>query len=1069
MRRSTRHDGVRATLLALVLVAGLLPQPGVAAAADAIAPQPTADAASAADEPADPVPADAVPTDDASVTTGAPDAPTDDPQGEKGDALGQPAVPADAGDPVAPGQAPDDTADPGPDATGPDAPSSDLADLADQMAPAAAGIATELGAQADRAADTDPDAIVDPDPDPDAPAADDCALEPQVDVDLAPQAVTEGESVTLSRADATSWSSAAGGTQNSITLADDALYAISITGGKGGNVRNGNITANGGQGGTTSAVIRLEPTTIFACLAGEGGEGNASRRGAGGANGGGTGGARHGEYTHGAGGGGATHVAKVRAELANIPSDDDLYLVAGGGGGSRNDYNERVPGGGLSGGNAWGVSNGGTQTFGYARGLGQTGVNGVNASGNHAGGGGGGGGYFGGYNSIRPDPKRHRGTGGGGSGFINAALMGGTLVDNGGGAGSVVVDGVVVATTSRGGGAGAGTASVTYLASVVTLDAGPADAPGTPTLYAAPQSEAYYASYSVSGLADALTSIDVPTRAGYRFMGYFTAAEGGDLAIADDGTIEAGLFSRGTCTLHAQWRPLVTFDSNGVDATGMPDEQAVVSGEKSTRPADPSAGGKSFKGWSTSAGTYVPYDFDSPVTAPVELFAFWSPYVAFDLQGHGQAIEPQWLVLGESGQTATRPPDPVETGYTFGGWYTDPECEDGQEFDFATEIVSDTTVFAKWSANVYRISLKDGDAEKGVQSFVYNDAPKRLMTAAELGLEREGWRFAGWREDDELAVEFEDGAQIQNLSTGTGTIDFHALWVRDITFVSGSSALSGQADDASATSVPQLSDRASDQAIAAPRLVDVDGWRSIGWLGSRVAASAADVGAGTTFTPQSVTTFFGLYNRDVTLSFDGAGATAGEVEPQADVQRMNASGALTPLTFVLPANAFERDGWRFAGWSMGRPGDAVTLRPAASDAPDFVASALWAGPYQYFIAFDANGGAGAMGVQLAPEHAPTPLDACAFARDGYAFAGWNTAPDGTGASFAPGQSVTDLAEPGYQVVLYAQWHKLPDDPAAETSVASGSSAPAGRESPRAAALPETGDPLGWLFAWLPLA
>ena len=552
-------------------------------------------------------------------------------------------------------------------------------------------------------------------------------------------------------------------------------------------------------------------------------------------------------------------------------------------------------------------------------------------------------------------------------------------------------------------------------------------------------------------------------------MGYFTAAEGGECLVDGEGKIASDLFEHGTCTLHAQWRPLVTFDSNGVDATGMPDEQAVVSGEKSTRPADPSAGGKSFKGWSTSAGTYVPYDFDSPVTAPVELFAFWSPYVAFDLQGHGQAIEPQWLVLGESGQTATRPPDPVETGYTFGGWYTDPECEDGQEFDFATEIVSDTTVFAKWSANVYRISLKDGDAERGVQSFVYNDAPKRLMTAAELGLEREGWRFAGWREDDELAVEFEDGAQIQNLSTGTGTIDFHALWVRDITFVSGAAALSGQADDASATSVPQLSDRASDQAIAAPRLADVDGWRSIGWLGSRVAASAADVGAGATFTPQSVTTFFGLYNRDVTLSFDGAGATAGEVEPQADVQRMNASGALTPLTFVLPANAFERDGWRFAGWSMGRPGDAVTLRPAASDAPDFVASAVWAGPYQYFIAFDANGGAGAMGVQLAPEHAPTPLDACAFARDGFAFAGWNTAPDGTGTSFAPGASVSDLAEPGYQVVLYAQWHKLPDDPAAETSAASGSSAPAGRESPRAAALPETGDPLWWLLAWLPLA
>lgn len=38
-------------------------------------------------------------------------------------------------------------------------------------------------------------------------------------------------------------------------------------------------------------------------------------------------------------------------------------------------------------------------------------------------------------------------------------------------------------------------------------------------------------------------------------------------------------------------------------------------------------------------------------------------------------------------------------GYTFGGFYTDEACTDGNEFDFDTPITEDITIYAKWIAN----------------------------------------------------------------------------------------------------------------------------------------------------------------------------------------------------------------------------------------------------------------------------------------------------------------------------------------------------------------------------------
>lgn len=68
-----------------------------------------------------------------------------------------------------------------------------------------------------------------------------------------------------------------------------------------------------------------------------------------------------------------------------------------------------------------------------------------------------------------------------------------------------------------------------------------------------------------------------------------------------------------------------------------------------------------------------------------------------------------------------------------------------------------------------------------------------------------------------------------------------------------------------------------------------------------------------------------------------------------------------------------------------------------------------------------------MGPQRVETGLAESLDSCSFEREGYVFAGWNTAPDGSGVSYQPGAALEeDLAEAGGQVTLYAQWEESPE-------------------------------------------
>ena len=133
-----------------------------------------------------------------------------------------------------------------------------------------------------------------------------------------------------------------------------------------------------------------------------------------------------------------------------------------------------------------------------------------------------------------------------------------------------------------------------------------------------------------------------------------------------DGTISGGTFN-GELTNHGTIADsayvTVTFDlKDGSDAAA----QKVVKGQKVAEPNDVAKEGYTLA-WCADEDCTQTYDFDTPVTADVTLYAKWTANrytITFDTDG-GSEME---AITQDYGTAITAPEDPTRTGYTFAGW-----------------------------------------------------------------------------------------------------------------------------------------------------------------------------------------------------------------------------------------------------------------------------------------------------------------------------------------------------------------------------------------------------------------
>ena len=130
---------------------------------------------------------------------------------------------------------------------------------------------------------------------------------------------------------------------------------------------------------------------------------------------------------------------------------------------------------------------------------------------------------------------------------------------------------------------------------------------------------------------------------------------------------------------------------------------------------------------------------------------------------------------------ATRPADPTRAGYTFKGWCTKTtNVESGEAiltaYDFATPVRADLKLYADWTADTEKFTVKWDGVYTGVSNLpaVQEVAANTVIQEApdEVPL-REGYTFAGWATS-------ENGNAVNFPQKITAHTTFYAKWAKNI-------------------------------------------------------------------------------------------------------------------------------------------------------------------------------------------------------------------------------------------------------------------------------------------------
>ena len=92
-----------------------------------------------------------------------------------------------------------------------------------------------------------------------------------------------------------------------------------------------------------------------------------------------------------------------------------------------------------------------------------------------------------------------------------------------------------------------------------------------------------------------------------------------------------------------------------------------------------------------------------PESLRLELTKWTTNYTVSFISNGGSAVTSQSIVYNSS---ATAPTAPTKTGSTFAGWYSDSDLT--ASFAFTTAIVTNTTLYAKWTAISYTVTPSPG-------------------------------------------------------------------------------------------------------------------------------------------------------------------------------------------------------------------------------------------------------------------------------------------------------------------------------------------------------------------------
>lgn len=484
-------------------------------------------------------------------------------------------------------------------------------------------------------------------------------------------------------------------------------------------------------------------------------------------------------------------------------------------------------------------------------------------------------------------------------------------------------------------------------------------------------------------------------------------------------------------TVYALWaiNPTLSYNVNapaGSNAPGTPASQTVPYNTAAADKSGWAAGdtgkipGYRFDGWYTAPNGGNKYDFNTPLTNNMTVYAHWigNGYtVRFTGNGATGGGTPDQAFQYNIGQNLHRNGF-VRDGYTFTGWKRADNQQAYGDGQWVTNLTTQpngiVTMVAQWSANEAHIRYNPnppaGKTAGGNGTPNWDGHTGDTPAIGGNGWTIDGYTFAGWATSpDGSGARYAPGARW----TANGTLTLYAQWTpgeAGLTY-DGNGATGGKTDPQNGVTDQKVNVRQNGFTR--------DGYTFVTW-NTQADCKGNAVKPNSEWTLRGSSTLYACWAGVAqTLTYHGNGATGGNTAAQ--------SGH-TGDELTTNANGFTRDGYTFVRWDTAKDGSGTaygegkngvgryTMKPAGNDL-----YAIWQANPASIRYRDDWGATGSTPDTTGVTGQNVTIAQNGFTRPGYTFTGW-ARDRRTNPSLQPGGRYT--LTPG-TTTLWAQWKADP--------------------------------------------
>ena len=283
--------------------------------------------------------------------------------------------------------------------------------------------------------------------------------------------------------------------------------------------------------------------------------------------------------------------------------------------------------------------------------------------------------------------------------------------------------------------------------------------------------------------------------------------------------------------------------------------------------------------------------------------------------GGGYGIPTQHVKYSKA---AIKPADPVRKKYRFGGWYKDTAYT--AEYDFATEVTANITLYAKWVLEVATITYNSKNGSQVIPQEITVGKKTQPPTAPT----RSGYAFDFWCIDYECTTEFNFDTAI------TENITLYAAWKRTCNVIfntAGGSAVATQAVIIGALAVYPITPKKENYTFAY-------------WCTDKALTERYDFSEPVT---ENITLYACYVQIANTVVFNSMGGSA--VEPQRVPIGAHAAEPEKPI----------KEGFDFVYWATDQAGTNEFRFTTAAINANITLYAKWT-EAQHTVSFDTAGG-----------------------------------------------------------------------------------------------------------------